>query len=91
VRNPQEYALTTSGNTAVNSTNFGSCFLHGGRAIYAQPLWVQISRSLAEHTNVDFVATNAIVLRLEPTVPAAHKSMALFWRRKRFGNPRRED
>jgi fibronectin type 3 domain-containing protein len=56
--NLQEYALATSGPTAVNSTNFGklfSCPVDG--AIYAQPLWVaNLTISGAKH-NVVYVAT----------------------------------
>jgi hypothetical protein len=56
--NQQEYALTTSGTTAVNSTNFGKLFsCNVDAAIYAQPLWVaNLSISSAIH-NVVFVAT----------------------------------
>lgn len=56
--NLQEHALTTSGPTTVNSTNFGklfSCTVDG--AIYAQPLWVaNLTIAGAKH-NVVFVAT----------------------------------
>jgi hypothetical protein len=56
--NTQEYALTTSGVTAVNSTNFGKLFSCTVDApIYAQPLWVaQMTISGGTH-NVVFVAT----------------------------------
>ena len=56
--NLQEYALATSGPTAVNSTNFGklfSCTVDAG--IYAQPLWVgNVSIGGSKH-NVVYVAT----------------------------------
>jgi hypothetical protein len=56
--NTQEYALTTSGVTAVNSANFGKLFsCTADAAIYAQPLWVAgLSVSGVTH-NVVFVAT----------------------------------
>jgi hypothetical protein len=56
--NTQEYALTTSGVTAVNSANFGKLFSCTVDApIYAQPLWVaQMTISGGTH-NVVFVAT----------------------------------
>jgi hypothetical protein len=56
--NTQEYALTTSGVTAVNSANFGKLFSCTVDApIYAQPLWVaQLTISGGTH-NVVFVAT----------------------------------
>jgi hypothetical protein len=56
--NTQEYALTTSGVTAVNSNNFGKLFSCTVDApIYAEPLWVaQMTISGGTH-NVVFVAT----------------------------------
>ena len=56
--NLQEYALATSGPTAVNSTNFGKLFsCTVDAAIYAQPLWVaNVSIGGAKH-NVVYVAT----------------------------------
>jgi len=56
--NLQEYALATSGPTAVNSTNFGKLFsCTVDAAIYAQPLWVaNVSIGGARH-NVVYVAT----------------------------------
>jgi len=56
--NTEEYALTTSGVTAVNSSNFGKLFSCTVDApIYAQPLWVA-GLSIAGGThNVVFVAT----------------------------------
>jgi hypothetical protein len=56
--NLQEHALTTSGPTAVNSTNFGKLFsCTVDAAIYAQPLWVaNLTIGGAKH-NVVFVAT----------------------------------
>jgi len=56
--NIQEYALTRSGPTAVNSTNFGKLFsCPVDAAIYAQPLWVaNLSIAGAVH-NVIYVAT----------------------------------
>ena len=56
--NTQEYALTTSGNTAVNSTNFGKLFsCTVDAAIYAQPLWVPNLQIAGGTHNVVFVAT----------------------------------
>ncbi len=56
--NLQEYALATSGPTAVNSTNFGKLFsCTVDAAIYAQPLWVaNVSIGGTKH-NVVYVAT----------------------------------
>jgi hypothetical protein len=56
--NLQEYALATSGPTAVNSTNFGKLFSCSvDAAIYAQPLWVaNLTIGGAKH-NVVYVAT----------------------------------
>jgi hypothetical protein len=56
--NLQEYALATSGPTAVNSTNFGKLFsCTVDAAIYAQPLWVaNVTIGGAKH-NVVYVAT----------------------------------
>jgi hypothetical protein len=56
--NTQEYALTTSGTTAVNATNFGKLFsCQVDAAIYPQPLWAaNLSFSGVKH-NVVFVAT----------------------------------
>jgi hypothetical protein len=56
--NLQEYALATSGPTAVNSTNFGKLFSCAvDAAIYGQPLWVaNLSISGVSH-NVVYVAT----------------------------------
>jgi hypothetical protein len=56
--NLQEYALATSGPTAVNPTNFGKLFsCTVDAAIYAQPLWVaNVSIGGAKH-NVVYVAT----------------------------------
>jgi hypothetical protein len=56
--NLQEYALATSGPTAVNSTNFGKLFsCTVDAAIYAQSLWVaNVSIGGAKH-NVVYVAT----------------------------------
>jgi chitodextrinase len=56
--NLQEYALATSGPTAVNSTNFGKLFsCTVDAAIYAQPLWVaNVSIGGSKH-NVVYVAT----------------------------------
>ena len=56
--NAQEYALTTSGATAVNSSNFGKLFsCTVDAAIYAQPLWVAGIMIGSEPHNVVFVAT----------------------------------
>jgi chitodextrinase len=56
--NLQEYALATSGATAVNSTNFGKLFSCAVDApVYAQPLWAaKVSISGVAH-NVVYVAT----------------------------------
>jgi len=56
--NLQEYALATSGPTAVNSTNFGKLFsCTVDAAIYAQPLWVaNVTIGGAKH-HVVYVAT----------------------------------
>lgn len=56
--NLQEFALATSGATAVNSTNFGKLFsCTVDAAIYAQPLWVaNLTVAGAKH-NVLYVAT----------------------------------
>lgn len=56
--NTQEYALATTGPTAVNSTNFGKLFsCTVDAAIYAQPLWLaNVSVSGTTH-NVVYVAT----------------------------------
>jgi hypothetical protein len=56
--NLQEYALATSGPTAVNSTNFGKLFSCTVDApIYAQPLWVaNLTIGGAKH-NVIYVVT----------------------------------
>jgi hypothetical protein len=56
--NIQEYALATSGPTAVHSTNLGklfSCNVDG--AIYAEPLWVANLLVSGNVHNVVFVAT----------------------------------
>jgi hypothetical protein len=56
--NAQEYALTTSGATAVNATNFGKLFSCTVDApIYAQPLWVAGVTIGSQSHNVVFVAT----------------------------------
>src|SRR6202008_4578349 len=56
--NAQEYALTTSGITAVNSANFGKLFsCTVDAAIYAQPLWVANLQIAGGTHNVVFVAT----------------------------------
>ena len=56
--NLQEFALATSGASAVNSTNFGKIFTCTvDAAVYAQPLWVaNLSISGVIH-NVVYVAT----------------------------------
>lgn len=56
--NSKEYALATSGATAVNSTNFGKLFSCAvDAAVYAQPLWVaNLSISGPTH-NVVYAAT----------------------------------
>jgi hypothetical protein len=56
--NEQEYALATSGPTAVNSTNFGKLFSCAvDAAVYAQPLWVaNVSIGGVSH-NVVYAAT----------------------------------
>jgi hypothetical protein len=56
--NAEEYALTTSGVTAVNSTNFGKLFSCTVDApIYAQPLWVPDVSIGGQPHNLIFVAT----------------------------------
>lgn len=58
--NEQEYALATSGPTAVNSTNFGKLFSCGvDAAVYAQPLWVANVANVSSGGthNVVYVAT----------------------------------
>jgi hypothetical protein len=56
--NTQEYALTTSGVTAVNSANFGKLFSCTVDApIYAQPLWVAGISISGQIHNVVLVAT----------------------------------
>jgi hypothetical protein len=56
--NQQEYALATSGATAVSATNFGllfSCTVDA--AVYAQPLWVANLVISGVKRNVVYVAT----------------------------------
>jgi hypothetical protein len=56
--NVKEFALATSGPTAVNSTNFGKLFSCSvDAAIYAQPLWVANLAIGGGTHNVVFVAT----------------------------------
>jgi len=56
--NTQEYALATSGVTAVNASNFGKLFSCAVDApIYAQPLWVAQMTISGGTRNVVFVAT----------------------------------
>ena len=56
--NQQEYALTTSGPTAVNSTNFGKLFTCAvDSAVYAQPLWIANLTISGVRHNVVYVAT----------------------------------
>jgi len=56
--NQQEFALATSGATAVNSTNFGKLFsCTVDAAIYAQPLWVANLTVSGAKRNVVYVAT----------------------------------
>lgn len=56
--NTEEYALTTSGVTAVNTSNFGKLFSCSvDAAIYPQPLWVANLSVSGKNHNVVFVAT----------------------------------